>query len=252
MRVIVCNVAIGGWYRRGLARMIEAFEKHSPGYELQSWLNVLPPGTPKVEKDKINYTGYAAKTYAMEYAMKCGADIALLIDASVYPIRHIEPLIDFIWDQGYYAAPAGFTIGEWTNDEMLAEFSMTRDEALLVPDLASGIVGLKFTGAGRDRSVHVVNQWCAATHRASFAAPHSNSKAADKKHSYRNVGFVSADPRCSGHRQDQSALSLIFHRMGMTHLTPWPRFVAYQAGYSTVEGESGFAAATTVLEIAGL
>lgn len=252
MKVIIANVAIGGWYRKGLARIINEFDRVSPGFEIQSWLNVLPPGTPKVEKYGVSYTGYAAKPHAMRYAMQSGADIVLLIDASVYPIRHIQPLVDFIWDQGYYAAPAGFTIGEWTNDEMLAEFSMTRDEALKIPDLASGIVGLKFTGAGRDRSERVVEEWCAASRLDSFAAPHSNSKAADKQHSYRNVGFVSGDPRCSGHRQDQSALSLIFNRLHMTDLTPWPQFVAYEAGYSSIPGKSGFKDDTTVLQIGGM
>src|ERR1035438_6326186 len=159
MKVVICSVAYKGWYAKGLSRMITEFERVSPGYELQAWLNVLPPGTPKIEKLGVNYTGYAAKPYAMKYAMETGADVVLLIDASVYPIKHIEPLLDFIWDQGYYAAPAGFTIGEWTNDEMLTEFGMNRDGALKIPDLASGIVGLSFAGAARYRSVAALQMW---------------------------------------------------------------------------------------------
>ena len=216
---------------------------------------MLPPGTPKLIKDGLDYTGYAAKPWAMKYAMDSGADVALLIDASVYPIRHIEPLIDFIWDHGYYLAPAGFTIGEWTNDEMLESMGMHRELALRIPDVASGIVGLVLNGTSGDvvvRARAALEMWCEATTGPGFAAPHSNSMAADRKHHYRNVGFVSNDPRCSGHRQDQSALSIIAHQMGMTDLTPWPRFVAYQAGYSTVPGKSGKADATTVLEIAGM
>ena len=110
MKIVICTVSYGGWYRRGLERQIREFQRVSPGYELQGWLNVLPPGTPKLIKDGLDYTGYAAKPWAMKYAMDSGADVALLIDASVYPIRHIEPLIDFIWDHGYYLAPAGFTM----------------------------------------------------------------------------------------------------------------------------------------------
>jgi hypothetical protein len=250
MSVVICTVAYGGWYRKGLERQIREFERVSPGYELQAWLNVLPPGTPKLVKDGVDYTGYAAKPWAMKYAMDSGAKIAILIDASVYPIRHIAPLVDFISEHGYYLAPAGFTVGEWTGDEMLARFGMTRDEALKVRDIASGIVGLRFSP--ENPSSAAVSRWCWATDQPGFAAPHSNSMAADKKHHYRNVGFVSNDPRCSGHRQDQSALSIIAHQMGMTDLTPWPRFVAYQAGYSTVPGKSGMPDETTVLQIAGL
>ena len=238
MKVVICSVAYRGWYRRGVARMIQEFERVSPGYELQSWVNTLPPGTPTLMKDGVEYTGYAAKPYAIKHAMQT-ADVALLLDASVYPIKHIEPLLDFIKGHGYYLAPAGFSIGEWTNDAMLAECGLDRDHALKIPDVASGIVGLANTPTNQE----VIKRWCAMTHNASFADPHSNHFAADKKHHYRNVGFVSYDPRCSGHRQDQSALSIIAHQMGLTDLTPWPRFVT---GYGIPTDE------TTVLTIAGM
>lgn len=241
MKVVICNVSYGGWYRKGLARMIQEFERVSPGYELQSWLNVLPHGTPRIVKDGIDYTGYAAKPFALLHALQ-SADVALLIDSSVYPIKHIEPLLDFIKGHGYYLAPAGFTVGEWTNDGMLAQAGLDRDRALKIPDVASGIVGFAKTDSNRE----ALRQWCEMTRWDSFAAPHSNSKAADKRHHYRNVGFVSSDPRCSGHRQDQSALSIIAHQMGFTDLTPWPRFVAYQAGHGGKTDES------TVLQIAGM
>jgi hypothetical protein len=244
MKVVICTVAYGGWYRKGLERQIREFERVSPGYEMQGWLNVLPPGTPHLVKDGYDYTGYAAKPWAMRHAMNSGADVALLIDASVYPIKHIEPLIDFIWDHGYYLAPAGFTIGEWTNDEMLGYYGFDRDHALKIPDVASGIVGFRLKADANTQ--FLVDQWCCATTSPGFAAPHSNVHAADKRHHYRNVGHVSYDPRCSGHRQDQSALSLIAHQLGLTDLTPWPRFVAYQAGHG------GKADDSTVLQIAGM
>ena len=241
MKVTICTVAYKGWYRKGLERQIREFERVSPGYELQGWLNVLPPGTPLAVRDGVDYTGYAAKPWAMKYALE-NADVALLIDASVYPIRHIEPLIDFVWDKGYYLSPTGFSAGEWTNDGMLASFGLDRDHALKIPDVASGVVGLR----GTPKNLDLVMAWCRSTEWACFSAPHSNVHAADKKHHYRNVGHVSYDPRCSGHRQDQSALSLLAHQAGMTELTPWPRFVAYQAGYGGKSDE------TTVLEIAGM
>ena len=246
MKAVICTVAWKGWYRKGLERQIREFGRVSPGYELQGWLNVLPPGTPRLVKDGVDYTGYSAKPWAMKYAMDSGADVALLIDASVYPIRHIEPLLDFIWDHGYYLAPAGFTVGEWTNDETLASFGMDRDHALKIPDVASGIVGLRLDGLNPTPIQVAVEQWCVSTTEPGFAAPHSNIHAANKRHHYRNVGHVSYDPRCSGHRQDQSALSLIAHQLGLTDLTPWPRFVAYQAGHGGKSNE------TTVLEIAGM
>lgn len=242
MKIVICTVAYHGWYRKGLERQIREFERVSPGFELQAWLNVRPPGAHELIEDGIDYTGYVCKPHALRCALQSGADVALLIDASVYPIRHIEPLVDFINGHGYYLAPAGFTIGEWTNDRMLANYGLDRDHALHLPDVASGIVGLANTEHNRE----VVKRWCDSVALPGFAAPHSNIHASDKRHHYRNVGHVSYDPRCSGHRQDQSALSIIAHQMGLTELTPWPRFVAYQAGHGGKSNE------TTVLEIAGL
>ena len=48
-RVVICTVGIGGWYPRGVARMIEEFNRVSPGYEIQAWVNTLPPGTPNLK-----------------------------------------------------------------------------------------------------------------------------------------------------------------------------------------------------------
>lgn len=241
MKAVICTVAYRGWYRKGLERQIREFEKVSPGLELQAWLNVIPPSAPTLVVDGYDYSGYAAKPWAMHWAQQSGADVVLLIDASVYPIAHIQPLLDYIWEHEYYFAPAGFSVGEWTNDGMLASFGLDRDHALSIPDLASGIVGMRFNASGLCEKALAF--WLMSTSYPDFAAPHSNSMGADKRHHYRNVGFVSYDPRCSGHRQDQSALSLIANQLGMTKMVPWPRFVT---GYGIPPQDD------TVLQIAGM
>lgn len=220
MKAVICTVAYGGWYRKGLERQIREFERVSPGYELQAWLNVLPPGTPTLIENGYDYTGYAAKPHAMLYAFDHAAEIVLLIDASVYPIRHIEPLLDHIGNVGYYLAPSGFSAGEWTSDQMLSAFGVTRDAAMAIPGVQSGIVGLR-----RDHSCISATWSCWASH---FPGAHSNDAAADRKHHYRNVGHVSDDPRCRGHRHDQAALTLIAHGVGLTNLVHMPKFVDYE------------------------
>lgn len=240
MNVTVCTVTWGGWYPLGVARMIREFDRFclSP-VKVQAWVNVLPPGTPELIEDGHSYTGYAAKPYALKYALESGADVAILIDASVYPIKEIWRLVGHIVENGYYLAPTGDTVGEWTSDRMLNLCGMSRDKGCTLPMIASGVVG--WTNSYLANTV--VEEWCKlAPH---FPGHHSNTQAADKSRHYKNRGWVSDDPRCSGHRHDQSALSIVAHRMGLTKLTPWPRFVAYKAGYG------GFPDETTVLEIGG-
>ena len=224
MNARVCTVAIGKWYPRGAARMINAFHQFNPDLKVMANINVLPPGAPPgMVDDRYDYTGYCAKPFALAAAMFDGADIGLLLDASVYPIRSIEPLLKHIEENGYYMAPAGFSIGQWASDEALEYFGVDREDAFGMADCASGIVGLNFrTGEGKE----LLRQWCVAA--PAFPGYHSNSKAGSKEFSYRNEGFLSDDPRVLGHRHDQTALSIICHQMGMTHWTPWPKFVAYQ------------------------
>ncbi len=251
MKVAIVTLALGSGYPRGVARMIQAFHQHSPGYEIQAWINTLPPGAPeRVIEDGYEYTAYCAKPFAMKAAMDSGAEIVLWLDASVYPVRPIAPLIEYISSHGYYMAPSGFTVGEWASDRCLEGFRLERgagpqaDEpggALNMKECASGIVGLDLR---REDTRMLLLRW--RHNWRLFAGHHSNVHAADKRHHYKNVGHVSNDPRCSGHRHDQTVLSILAHQLGMTDWVPWPKFVAYKAGHG------GHATEETCLMIEGI
>ena len=248
MKVVICTLGLGHHYPRGVARLIRKFHENCDGFEIQAWVNTLPPGAPeRVIVGGYDYTAYCAKPFAMKAAMDSGAEFVLWLDASVYPIRHIQPLLDHIGGVGYYMAPTGFTIGEWASDEVLEHLLWTRDQALKLPECASGIVGLDLR---RERMRSVLDDWTRLWRL--FPGHHSNVNAADKKHHYKNTGFVSNDPRCSGHRHDQTVLSLLAHQLGLTDWVPWPKFVAYQAGYSTMPGKSGAPNEETCLVIEGI
>ncbi len=242
MKVAIVTLALGSSYPRGVARMIQAFHQQSPGYEIQAWINTLPPGAPeRVIEDGYSYTAYCAKPFAMKAAMDAGAEIVLWLDASVYPVRPIAPLIEYISSHGYYMAPSGFTVGEWASDRCLEAFRLERGGWMYKAECASGIVGLDLR---QFDARELLRMWCAHWHY--FPGHHSNVHAADKKHHYKNVGHVSSDPRCSGHRHDQTVLSILAQEMGMTKWVPWPKFVAYKAGHG------GHATEETCLIIEGV
>src|ERR1700744_1028736 len=139
MKVSIVTMGIGHWYPLGVARMIQAFQEHSPGFEIKAWVNALPPGAPEsVVVDGYDYTAYCAKPFAMWSALAWDADVVIWLDASVRPIRHIQPLVDHICNIGYYMAPTGFTIGEWASDESLEAFDYKREDALKLAECASG------------------------------------------------------------------------------------------------------------------
>jgi hypothetical protein len=70
--------------------------------------------------------------------------------------------------------------------------------------------------------MELLKRWCWQDPRQVITGHHTNIG-----HKGRNVGFVSADPRVKGHRHDQTALSILAHRIGMDELIDRPKFTAY-------------------------
>lgn len=202
--------------------MINNFHCVSDGYPIKAWVNAYPPGAPgPVVEEDTDYGGYCAKPFALKDVMDEGTDIGILLDASFWPIRHIGPLVDEIVRRGYYMAPDGFVVGQWISDRMLSGFGLSRDETMSWAGCASGCVGLDFRN---NKCRELLNRWCAVWDL--FPGHHSNRKAETQEFAYRNVGHVSDDPRCLGHRHDQSALGVIAHQLGMDDYRR-PRLTAY-------------------------
>lgn len=212
--------------------MIERFAEVDPCRHIEAHVNKLPFGAPaNVVENGYDYTGYCAKPFAMLDAKSNGADIAILLDASFYPIRSIQPLIDHIAQFGYYFCDNGYIAGEWASDRALERLGMQRDEAMTAREISSYCVGLNFLDG---RSVELLHRWIGfAGDRLTFPGPHTNNGSPVPQEG-RNQGFCSADVRCRGHRHDQTALSILAHRMGMSKLIARPMFTTYE-GHETID-----------------
>jgi hypothetical protein len=233
MTVAIAVVALGHWYHKGLARMIQHFDRTSKtvcgsDVQIRAWINTLPPGAPSAADctdNEVCYWGYCAKPFAFKAIKDQGADIGLLLDASFVPIANIQPLIDYVAQRGYYMAPDGFKVGQWMSDKMLQTLCLDREETLGWNGCQSGCVGIDFR---KSSNRHFVDNW--ASLWPLFAGHHSNDKAATQKWSYKNVGPVSDDPRVLGHRHDQSALAVVAKRFGMDDYVNQPRFSSHEGG----------------------
>ncbi len=219
-KVAICCVAIGGWYPRGIARMIERFRENSPGFHITAWVNCYPPGAPgSVVVDGYEYGPYCAKPWALKHAFDNGCDAAILLDAAFYPIRPVHPLFEHIAQRGYYFCRNGNGVGEWSSDSCLQSLLQSREQAFQIPEISSYCVGLN---AHDERCVDLLGWWCSLDSRLTIAGHHTNIG-----HQGRNIGFVSEDPRVKGHRHDQTALSILAYRLGMDELIFRPKFTAY-------------------------
>lgn len=88
------------------------------------WTQEVSIGAP-LHKDNP----YAFKIYEFEQAF-LNYDLVLLVDASVWAIKNVNPIFEHIEREGYIMQEAGHHCGTWANDRCLDYFGLTRDEAM--------------------------------------------------------------------------------------------------------------------------
>ncbi len=157
---------------------------------------------------------YAFKIFALRRVCDAGFNTMLWMDTAFQPIASISPLWEEIRAKGWYIQQQGDAVlGNWCSDRALQIFGICRDEAMQIPLCYSGLVGLNvksWTGA------KIWADWQELYERGSFDGPHQNTPGRGAHPwGYKLAAECSTDPRCQGHRHDESALSFILHRMGL-------------------------------------
>lgn len=156
---------------------------------------------------------YAFKIYSLRRTFEAGFKTMLWMDSAFQPIASISPLWEEIKLQGWYIQKQGDAVlGNWCSDRSLAIFGIGRDEAMQIPLCYSGLVGLDvktWNGA------KIWDEWQALYESGSFDGPHQNAPGEPCAWGYKLQSNCSDDPRCEGHRHDESALSFILYKLGL-------------------------------------
>jgi hypothetical protein len=168
---------------------------------------------------------YQFKVYAIHKAYKDGYDIVLYCDSSIFPIKNITPCLEYIEQNGYLFELCGFYLGQWCTDVALNKFGITRDEAFKMPMHSAGFTGLDFSN---EKSKEFIEQWFEyAKNEETFKGAWNN-----------NNNEVSTDPRCSGHRHDQSVATYLANKLEMKAIAPY--FMQYKYENSPINDSSIF------------
>jgi len=208
MKKCVINFARGGWYPRGQARLRASLTETGYDGSLLFGNNEEQVGAPPHEK-----CPYGFKPYALQKAWHAGFTHILWCDASVWAIRNIQPMFDHIDKHGHMFFLNTCT-GNWTSDACLDKFGVTRDEAMNIPMLMGICMGFNML---HPVTVEFLRQWLMyASDGVSFPGSWTN-----QNHE------VSSDPRCNGHRHDQSSASLISWKLGMDQIVPHETYFEY-------------------------
>jgi hypothetical protein len=173
-------------------------------------LREVPPNFPSHKE-----TPFAFKAFAIDKAVRAGAQTIIWADASIVPVRPLAPLWGLIESQGYWfsenlphgSGGAAFTNGQWTADSALEPLGITREESFTFPHVIGTAFGLDLRHEIARRFLEEYLRL--AKDGTAFRGPIWN-------HSRQ----ASKDPRVLGHRHDQSAASVLAWRLGMKLTRP--------------------------------
>jgi hypothetical protein len=211
----ICNVGVGGRYPAGSRRLSESLAAVGIPWRQFILAGRYPDGSPTHEQ-----APYAFKLHALAAAARDGCDIVLWADSAVWAIRDAAPLIGAVERRGYYFVHSGFSYGQWTSDACLAAMGETRTDAshdaALSPMIMACFYAVDLRRTEMRQFLEEVRHWTLANDGALLRGAWTN----DRRQ-------VSEDPRCSGHRHDQSILSILIKRWSLTIDVPHETYFQY-------------------------
>jgi hypothetical protein len=144
---------------------------------------------------------YAFKMYAIDYVHKKGYDIVIWCDSPSRLVKRIDDWIPEIEKVGVYLQKDGWMCGQWANDKALDWFGKTRDEAMKISSVYACIMAFDFR---HPITSQFLSLWKQCREAGLFRGAWNNSNNTE-----------SLDPRCMGHRHDQTCAELIADRLGI-------------------------------------
>lgn len=211
MNRYILNVATGPFVR-GQQRLLA----NSQGAQWLAWTNQMPPGSPS-HRD----VPYAFKAHAIQQAAQRGADLILWADASILPIRSLEPLWQRIETDGYWIGRNGWKNSQWTADSAYPLLGISREENELVPHVVAGTFGLNLRSEIGQR---IFSQYLQYAVNGAFKGPWKNGP-----RSIDGMSGPCGPATTLGHRHDQTALSVVAWRVGCVLTNP-PDVFSYRGG----------------------
>ena len=196
----IVNVATGPRYANGQERL--ATNPHVIETPVMLFRDQMPPGSPSHTE-----VPYAFKPWAMKAAAEVGAEVLLWADASIVPIRSLDPLWEKIEREGAWISRNGYRNSEWTAESAYADLDVTHEENDAIEHVVATTFGLNLNHAtGR----YIFDEYLRLAQTRAFCGPWRGG-----------IGVQ--------HRHDQTALSVIAWRAGV-ELTSPPEWFAYRGG----------------------
>lgn len=209
LRVKPCIVSCGtGWnYGAGVDRLESSLKYHGYLGDTMFW-KTLPDGCP----EPVGDGQYNFKVYAIQAAIEAGYKVILWLDASLYAIRDVMPIFDYIIDNGLFFFRTGYPLSATATDKLLHFAQEEREDLIDVPEHATGAVGINLNHSAGEA---FWAEWRIYMKAGMFGG----NRVRDRSDSTHPLFFFS--------RQDQSSASMILHKMGITEIGHEKRWISY-------------------------
>jgi hypothetical protein len=174
----------------------------------RSVLNIYPNASvfcfhdfSEIQSPHHSVSPYAFKVYCIEKVRQLGFSVIVWSDC----INRLEKSIDSIFQEtsqkGIYLQGDVHASGLFANDKCLSYFGITRDDAMKIEAIYACIMIFDF----RNPVTSIFfDRWKKACQDGIFIGNWNN-----------NLLTESQDPRCRGHRHDQSCTELISYQLGI-------------------------------------
>ncbi len=199
-----------GMYVPYLQRLRASVRRHSPGIPVFAFTNVSDIGSPTHAENP-----YAFKVYAIETVRRMGYRYVLWCDSILQLQKPIELLLPEITARGVYLPKDGWTCGTWANDNALQGFGISRDQAMDITSIWACFMAFDFS---IPKTQAFFARWKEACDAGLFRGKHWNTAQTE-----------SQDPRCRGHRHDQTCAELTAYMVG---ISPGPGVLSPDPGYA--------------------
>jgi len=213
-------------FSKSLKRLEESLVKVNFKGDFLYWDEQFPEGCP----DHFE-APFAFKTYCFNAAKRLGYSKILWMDSTCIALRSLSPIFNDITKNGYIFFNNNYdqSLGQWISDEALAKNSLSRDEAMEIPELPCSVMGLDMRS---DLATSFLSQWHqimgdGITAKGTKYMIHNWDE-------YQAIFWnknqrISSDPRVKGHRCDQPAAGIVAHRLGMLPYSDYLKDIHYEA-----------------------
>lgn len=215
IRAIV-NVATGH-YVAGQDRLVNsAFPEVSI-----TWTDGWPRNSPQHHEAPYAFKPMAVKEVRDGHS-NLNINQVLWMDASCVVNKPLDPIWAYIEEHGILMFEDGWTIGQWCKDAALEPLGFkSRDEALAVPLIYACVMGFDFR---KTVANEFLDRWVTyALDGVTFPGSWTNAN-----------GEASSDPRCLGHRHDQTVASALAWQMGVPLYKGFHPFLSSGTEHDTI------------------